>query len=146
MTNRPIFDPISGLRIRYADSLNTDANGGHIAYGPDRSNPAQFDQQTGLMNTMTVAVNLQGGGSAAPAAGPGTATVTRSSTTAIGAQPEILDVEAGTTVGAARRMYSQSYGMEGGLLANVNQREVNDSHTLRAGDRLVFRLAMKARG
>jgi hypothetical protein len=144
MTSRPKFDMLTGALIQYADSPTHDQNGARIVYGVEKTNPAQWDQSTGLMISMTVSVSGGGEGSSAPSAG--TATVTRTATTSIGDPPGVLNVEAGTSVGAARNLYASEYGLESGLLANVNGREVTDGATLNAGDALTFRNAMKARG
>lgn len=150
--SRPKFSPANGSRIRYADSPVYDPNtGSTIVYGEDRSNPAAFDQTTGLPIGTTATVNVVN--TAAPVTAPATneaASVGSASVTKIADSayetPPVVDAAAGLTIRQIRSMFGGQLSLTSSMIALVNGEQANETDVVEDGDNVVFKEPAKRRG
>ena len=148
---RPKFDQVSGARIKYADSVPFDGiTGRAIIYGLDHSNPAEFDQVTGLPTGVTATIQVQNAPQmAAPAAAPaidyGVVSVTRIADQAYTEYP-LLQVRGGQTVAQIRAEVRDRLGLGTGMVAVVNGQIVSDTTVVNGGAGVIFKETAKQRG
>lgn len=141
---RPTYNS-NGNLIRYNNSPNFDIYGNTIQYQDDRSNPAMWDQTSGLRIGQTVVVTEQAG--AAPAPGSNLVRVTTTSYDSYDACP-ILTFVSGRSISSLRsdpRVVTQ-LNVSGDAIASVDGESQNDSFIPAGGALLQFRERNKRRG
>lgn len=152
MTNvtRPIFDNVTGARIRYADSPEFNgATGARMVYGSDRSDPSLFDQVTGLPTNVQATVNVTQTNT------PDSydeeeledlsVSVTRQQDNMYN-EYEVLTTAGGQTVSQLRSLFRAQLGLSNDMIAIVDGTLAQDNTRVEAGSNVVFKERAKARG
>lgn len=153
---RPILDAL-GRRIKYANSPRNDQSG-FIQYDVDHSDPAKWDQATGLPTDTHVSISVTRREAPIAVLEPGEAVAdeltetegpsARVSVAATGGldAPPVLLVPEGTTVGDASLQFARKYGSPEGSLPFIGGQEVGGSTILTAGDIVLLKVPVKRRG
>jgi len=147
--NRPSFNPLSGSRIRYADSPAFDQFGMSIIYGEDRSDPIRWNQLTGEPTNVAVTVNVQQARQAQPQAvdqaQPQNVTVQRLADNVYETYP-VYTAVGNRTVRDIRAQFARELGLRDTMIAVVNGEATAEGVVVPAGATVTFREGAKARG
>jgi hypothetical protein len=149
--NRPSHDALE-RRIRYADSPNVDTAGNPVIYEIDHSDPAKWNQTTGIETGTRVAIAITRDNEtttpqvATPTGTAGPTALIRNAATGGLDEPTALEVPAGTNVRDARMQYARKYGTPEGAVAYLGGQEVGDDLKLQEGDIILMKVPMKDRG
>jgi hypothetical protein len=143
--NRPSFNPVTGCRIRYADSPSFDQYGQMIPYGEDRTDPTRWNQMTGEPSNVNVTVNINQAQEqvAAPVQPP--VTVKRLADNVYETYPTFT-TSGGRTVRDIRNQFARDLGLRDTMIAIVDGEAAAEGIVVPAGATITFREGAKARG